>query len=408
MKVTKKVFITPDAVKETAVHSKKSNKTGIGVLAVNTACCSNGGLLQLFSACIASDTFGKLFQRFSQDGGNTWSEPEVILTPAVTDEGVYRKIESCLLFDNEKDAVIHFYDYSLYSDSHYSADVRKYTRIKYRLSFDNGATFEEPVSLIENNYDEIKWARGIEYGRNCASISFCAPVKLQNNRIILPIGGVPIDFDPDDADNPYLVPVQAGCFIGEWAGDSISWQMSDLVKIDPKHSSSGLVEPAIAELTDGTLIMVMRASNQGITPMPGYKWISTSGDGGYTWSEAKPFTYSNGENFFSPATGSWLIRHSKTTKLYWIGNIVPVNPDGNSPRYPLQIAEVDENSKGIIKDSVFIIDDKKEEDSSFVQLSNFRVYEDNVTHDFVLHMSRLQEISENDITSPSYEYRMST
>lgn len=198
----------------------------------------------------------------------------------------------------------------------------------------------------------------------------------------------------------------AGCFIGEWKNDDLEWDLSELVEIDTSISSRGLCEPAIAELSDGSFLMIMRGSNDGIPHKPGYKWYSVSKDGGYTWSEPQPLKYDTGENFFSPATGSRLIRHSKNKNLYWIGNIVKDNPEGNRPRYPLQICKVDEDKKAIIKDSVEIIEDRRETDSPFVQFSNFRVYEDRETGEFVLIMARIQERSERDLTSPACEYRI--
>jgi hypothetical protein len=179
-----------------------------------------------------------------------------------------------------------------------------------------------------------------------------------------------------------------------------------MVKIDPNVSSRGLDEPTIAELCDGSMLMIFRGSNMGITHKPGYRWYSISKDRGYSWSQVSPLTHHTGDKFFSPATGSRLIRNSKDGKLYWIGNILKANPDGNRPRYPLQIAEVDEEKIAIIKETVSVIEDKQEGDSPFVQFSNFRVYEDREIHEFVLTMARIQERSEKDLTSPAYQYRI--
>jgi hypothetical protein len=156
--------------------------------------------------------------------------------------------------------------------------------------------------------------------------------------------------------------------------------------------------------------MVCRGSNSTIPHVPGRKWRAISRDGGRIWSAPAPFTYKDGEAFFSPATGSRLIRSSRTGKLYWIGNITPSNPDGNRPRYPLQIAEVDEAAKALRRQSVHIIEDRQPEDSPLVQFSNFRVYEDRETGDLVLILARIQERQRDerktDFTSPAYEYRI--
>lgn len=93
-------------------------------------------------------------------------------------------------------------------------------------------------------------------------------------------------------------------------------------------------------------------------------------------------------------------------KLYWISNILKENPDGMRPRYPLQIAEVDEEKIAIIKETITIIEDKQKGDSPLVQFSNFKVYEDRETYEFVLTMARIQERGERDLTSPAYQYRI--
>ena len=226
--------------------------------------------------------------------------------------------------------------------------------------------------------------------------------------MLLPMQVCPLG---SDFSKPFLINEEAGCFIGAWiSGETLEWERSEMVKIDPALSSRGLCEPAIAELSDGSLLMVCRGSNTTITRQPGYKWRAVSRDGGRTWSAPAPFTYESGEHFFSPATGSRLIRSSRTGRLYWIGNITPANPDGNRPRYPLQIAEVDEAEKCLRKQTVHVIEDRQPADPLLVQFSNFRVYEDRESGELVLIMARIQERqrddAKTDLTSPAYEYRI--
>jgi len=379
---------------------------GTYITEVNTAYTDRKGegLLQQYGVGTGSDTSGKYYQYRSDDNGRTWSKPSLIYKPEQTDKGVIRWIESCFFRDEEKNAILQFYNYCLYPDDMHSKEVGKFTGIFFRISYDGGKTFSSPKQLIQKGYDEKNWAKDVIYGRNSAFISFCAPVKTIYGRIILPAGRPPLDYY--EKYEQYQVPEVAGCFIGEWKGSNIEWELSEMVKIDPKLSSRGLCEPAIAELPDGSFLMILRGSNRDVPHMPGYKWKSISKDKGYTWSEPEPWKYNTGENFFSPSSGSRLIRSSKNNRLYWIGNIVKENPDGNRPRYPLQIAEVDEGKKAIIKESVKIIEDRQPEDSRLVQFSNFRVYEDRKTKEFVLTLAREEERAERDATSPGYQYRI--
>lgn len=378
---------------------------GTSIMQVNTAYKqkAGAGLLQQYSEEVASDAMGRFFQRTSEDNGKTWSEPSLLYEPLETKEGIFRRGESALLLDQEKDEILQFYNYSLYPESRYTGDVGKLTRIFLGISRDGAKTFSEPEQLIQQGFDKENWAEDVVYGRNSMAISFCAPTKSSAGKIILPTSRAPMDYN---SGSPYMIPVEAGCFIGEWKKNRLEWELSEMVKIDPNLSSRGLDEPTIIELNDGCMLMIFRGSNMSITHQPGYRWYSISMDKGYSWSEASPLKYETGENFFSPATGSRLIRNSKNGKLYWIGNILEDNPDGNRPRYPLQIANVDEKKIAVIKKTVSVIEDKQEGDSPFVQFSNFRVYEDRETNEFVLTMARIQEISEKDLTSPAYQYRI--
>ncbi len=351
---------------------------------------------------VASDTAGKVFKRISFDNGRTWSPGSLIFEPIRGERGVSRWGENAFLFDEQEDAVIFFLNNHLYPKNTFTGEVERFTRIFYMISFDEAESFSETVQLIQEGCNSDTWARGITFGKNNAAISFCAPIKTRSTNIILPVQICPAD---SDFDNPFLIKWQAACFIGRWEGKRIRWDLSKPVSIYPKLSSRGLCEPAIAELMDDSFLMVCRGSNHTIPNLPGYKWFCTSKDGGYEWSNVRPFCYDDGERFYSPATGSRLIRHSKNRKLYWIGNIVPENPDGNRPRYPLQIAEVNEARVGLTKNTVGVIEDKRQGDSPLVQFSNFRVYEDRETGEFVLTMARIQERG-NELTSPAYEYRI--
>jgi hypothetical protein len=157
---------------------------------------------------------------------------------------------------------------------------------------------------------------------------------------------------------------------------------------DPRLSTRGFFEPTLGELADGAILMVMRGSNDKSPELPGYKWFSRSVDGGQNWSEPRPWTYQDGEAFFSPSSCSQLIPYSDG-RLFWAGNICRENPRGNAPRYPFILAEVDLESGLVIKDSVTVIDELREGESPYLTLSNFLVREDRPTGDLLLHMTRL-------------------
>jgi len=175
---------------------------------------------------------------------------------------------------------------------------------------------------------------------------------------------------------------------GVWQEDGrLSWTSSQRVLGDPARTTRGLIEPTIAELKDGTILMIMRASNDVMPEWPAHKWMSFSRDGGDTWSEATPWTYQEGEAFHSPSACSQLIPHSNG-KLYWMGNICGENPRGNRPRYPLVFGEVDQQTGLLIRESVTAVDDRQPGESERLTLSNFHARQDRETGDVLVFLPR--------------------
>ena len=96
--------------------------------------------------------------------------------------------------------------------------------------------------------------------------------------------------------------------------------------------------------------------------------------------------YDDGSDFYSPSSIHRMIRHSVTHRLYWLGNISATPPHGNSPRYPLVMAEVDEGMAALRKGTVTAIDDRQP-DQGDIQFSNFSLLEDRETHRFELYLT---------------------
>jgi hypothetical protein len=101
-----------------------------------------------------------------------------------------------------------------------------------------------------------------------------------------------------------------------------------------------------------------------------------------------------------------MIRHSVTGKLYWIGNICLEPPDGNLPRYPLLIAEVDETQAALRRETLSVIEDRYAFQGPAVQFSNFSLYENRETHDLELYLTTYgQEPDPKDwATADCYRY----
>jgi len=184
---------------------------------------------------------------------------------------------------------------------------------------------------------------------------------------------------------------------GTWNGAQYDLTFSRPVVISDLKSSRGVFEQVIAELNSGRIIVIFRGSNYRteswntrINPgTPGHKWFCYSDDGGKTFTEPVPWHYDNGEVIYSSATPSQFIRSSKNGKLYWFGNITDHRVEGNYPRYPFQMVEVDDTYGTAKRDTLTMIDTRREGESEFIQLTNFELLEDRETGDIECYLTKI-------------------
>ena len=108
-----------------------------------------------------------------------------------------------------------------------------------------------------------------------------------------------------------------------------------------------------------------------------------------TWDSAEPWTYDDGQYFFSPSSISHFLYHS-SDRLFWFGNISQQNADGNSPRYPLLMGEVNLATGLLQRESLLAIANRKPDQDGRVQYSNFHVHEDRRNGEIVLYLTHYQ------------------
>ncbi len=183
-------------------------------------------------------------------------------------------------------------------------------------------------------------------------------------------------------------PNQAGVILMRRDPRTGEWLASNRIQIDPKLSWRGLLEPDLEILKDGRIFIVCRAAKGESSPCR--KWFISSTDGGKTLSPAAELRYDDGSSFFSPGSIHCFYRSSKNNRLYWVANIVP-QPDGDGPRYPLYITEIDEDKMAVRKNSLVLVDDRRieEGDTDKLQLSNFTLVEDRETLNLEIYITRI-------------------
>jgi len=344
-----------------------------------------------------SDGYDDFVDIFSYDNGKTWTEPILHFKSKITQEGKIRYSESAGFFDPDTEKLITITDKKLYPEDKLNVDVPWNVVLEIYEPEKNLWTGEIPL-----NFD-------IPGG---IAVSFCKPIKTSKGRIVFPAQshlldeeGKPVHYKGCWSPAGIIVNI-----LGDYKENGeIDWKLSKPVYPDLEKTSRGFYEPAIIELKNGKFAMILRGDNSMFPDRPGYKWVSFSEDNCETWTEPVPLSCDNGEIIESSSTGSGIFRSIKNDKVYWIGNlcIEGVRPNGNWPRTPLVICEVNEEPFCLKRDTIRIIDTRQKGEPPQLQLSNFRFYQDRENGDIILFLSRLAENGyENWMKANYYRYRI--
>lgn len=380
---------------------------GRGIINGDISYTSRSGLelIHSYGVIQGSDRYDEYRERFSSDNGATWTEPRLQLAMEEVEGGTVRRYITAYFLDEEKDTLLRFLNVGFYPRDDPSLALWE---VYYQLFEREGRAWSEPIRVESDEATEDQPFPGVP--RGSLAISCSLPIKIEGGKIVVPCqlkafkdGKVWFPF------KHYFSPFYESAFlIGRWRKGMLAWEMSEKITIDP-NVCCRLCEPTVVELEGGSLLAIMRGDNGAFPERPGYKWASTSEDGGYSWTEPAPLKYDGGDPLLSPSSCSALFRSWKTGKIYWIANILDGNPVGNRPRYPLQIAEIDEDTLAVRRETITVVDDRLEGDSPMVQLSNFRFYQDRTSGDLVLLMARYGERGSGRdliLRSPLYRYRI--
>lgn len=351
-----------------------------------------GEMMSIEQRWSRSDTIDAAFYRFSTDNGRTWSEPVEHRTGEKRPEGMVRRHPRGGWVDPRTGRFLELWLEGTLPTDDPLEGLRQW-RIYYTVSangYDPGAAVHQVIHRGAE-FDASHWLPGVFAGKNCAMLgdNTSRPVAMSDGRILLPVEISPVAKD-GSLYNPgggYTYHHTA-VLHGRWKNGLLEWEMSTLVEGDPARSTRGMSEPGLAEIGGGRLMMTLRGSNDRKPDLPSYRWVSYSSDGGWKWSPPVPWTYTNGDPFFSPSSCSQLLRHS-SGRTFWLGNITPANAKGNRPRYPFFLGEVDSKSGLLIRGSLREVDGLHPGENDQLTLSNFYAREDRETREVCLHMTRL-------------------
>lgn len=391
-----------------------SPRPGVGVMGGTYYTRKDGGELRsIYNHISRSDTADIAYTRRSTDNGKTWSEP--VEWPCFFDapNGKGRRHPPGGYVDPVTGRYFAVWTQGVLPTDNPLEGMRQWT-LWYSTSDDGDMTelVNEQIIHEGEGYDAIHHLPGVTVGRNCVMMGDRGQLPLtRSDGVIL----LPVQVSPTGPDGNYHNPGAGYTFtdcmllMGRWRSDGgLSWTTSQRIQGDPARTTRGMIEPTIAELNDGRILMVMRGSNDAKPDWPGYRWHSISSDGGATWSTPEPWQHDDGTPMRSPSSCSQLLSHS-SGRLFWLGNRCGHNPRGNSPRYPMILCEVDRATGCAVKESITIIDDRQPDEGERLTLSNFYAREDRQTGEILLYMPRFfakEFEGKTDFTSDLFEYRI--
>ncbi len=342
-----------------------------------------------------SDGYDDYGIKFSRDNGKTWGERVIKWKSTETPEGRIRYAEPAAFWDAETERLIVLIDKSLYPN--------------------DTLTHQTRYQIVEHVYDakSESWSeeRPVDLGSESIAVSFGFPIETSRGVLMVPAMRGLLD-----ANGAIVVDERSGSPVYEsltirgtrGPDENYTWQLGTPIPLDRATTTRGMDEHNYTELANGRVATLIRASNAGAPDLPGYKWLSFSGDDGATWSKPMPMPADHGDPIESGANGSAFFRSITNGKLYWIGNLCRdgERPNGNMPRHTLMLVEIQEEPFAFKRDSIFHIDEQGPGDTPAMQLSNFRYYQDRETGDLVVYADRYGAGGRDYMDSDYYRYRV--
>lgn len=256
---------------------------------------ASGKLLTVWAATAKGEKAARIVGALSADGGRSWSQPQTLIqTPGMSD------LDPNILMDGKRVFV-------------YSTTVAlNMTRIDRSQVFmtqsdDDGAAWSKPIEIVL----PFKYFVGKRH----------IGLKLIDGTLAMPFSwdlwaekGIPARTEGE-------MNLASGVLLGK---DGIHWTPFGAIHVwiekRTPFSTNGVCEPALVELNNGELLMILRTG-------AAFHYESRSRDGGLTWDPPRPSTLV-GHN---TPTALWRM-DQKPEEIIAIWDRSPIN------RYPLSVA----------------------------------------------------------------------
>lgn len=347
-----------------------NSSPGRGVASWLSVAYRGAGLtrVETLTTSAKSDAYRNWQRRQSEDNGRTWSPPQPL-------DGVVRETKAGGIVEYPSSEI-----YDPVTKRSYRFFMMRQWPGSPCYTYDRKAWVDHVFVAEEDGPPRLlRYENGADYD----PANPFDPAYLHANKAYF--GNAPA-FAPDGTVY-FPVATPGGVILFRRDKTSGEWRPSNRCPISPTLSSRGLLEPEAAVLRDGRILIICRGSNTSTTS--GRKWRILSEDGGTTLGPVEELRYDDGSRFYSPSSYHRFLRSSRNGKLYWFANITPGPPRGNHPRYPLCIAEIDEERAAVRKDSQMVLDTRRDGDAATLQLSNFSLLEDRATGNIEIYVTLL-------------------
>ena len=194
-------------------------------------------------------------------------------------------------------------------------------------------------------------------------------------------------------------------WLGTWRSDlsGVDWEPAGLAQVPPSMGTQGVDEPQACQLSDGRIFVLFRQAivlpSQEGPGYPSVKFFSVSEDNGKTWSEPHPLSFDDGKYVYSSTSFGSAFCSSKNNRLYVILNILNRANEGCLPRNVLHIAEVDQETCCVKRNTVAVVEEVHAEHTHLVGYSNWSMIEERETKNLLLFMNL-----ENGPVSEGYDW----
>ncbi len=337
----------------------------------------------------------RIFRRYSSDNGRTWTAgPDQTVEDATHLDGRRRHV-SLHALDSRRDALISIfatYEVDTSEGMFAGGNRRQRTyRLWYERSFDGGRSWTAARQIVDERpgFDETRWGPGLVFGVTGAGIDLPPPVWLEDGTVLFGLTLYHVPWPGDAFDDPRRGGRYGVLYVrGRWddSGRDVRWRFGEPILLAREQSALGCCEPAGIALGGSRVFNTMRCQGDERLGIPSTRYSTLSTDGGMTWSEPQPLCYDDGGTVWTPASFSSFFRSSRTGACYWLANILPGPVHGQTPRYPLAIAEFDPATCRVIRRSIQVIQDRPAHLPEEVRYTNWGLYEERGTGDLIMTM----------------------